>query len=173
MIHKHHLNRHIVLDIHDNTIHSCRKERKELSKQRKARGNKNFALIEEVVGLWETLRRHDIEAEERKQLVSKVLKKIDQRIAELSGNHSASRVVQACIKYGSTEDRQKILKEVQPRLLELSKSPYGHFVVSKLIDVSPKNELPGKLLRLFVYLLEFSSRNIALWSMIYYTALSY
>ena len=36
-----------------------------------------------------------------------------------------------------------ILKELEPRLLELCKSPYGHFVVSKLIALAPKDQLPG------------------------------
>jgi hypothetical protein len=36
-----------------------------------------------------------------------------------------------------------ILKELEPRLLELCKSPYGHFVVSKLIALASKDQLPG------------------------------
>ena len=40
-------------------------------------------------------------------------------------------------------ERAAILKEVEPKLLDLSKSPYGHFVVSKLISLAPKEQLPG------------------------------
>ena len=40
-------------------------------------------------------------------------------------------------------DRHAILKELEPKLLELSKSPYGHFVVGKLISLAPKEEIPG------------------------------
>jgi hypothetical protein len=35
------------------------------------------------------------------------------------------------------------MKELEPKLLELSKSPYGHFVVSKLVSLAPKEQLPG------------------------------
>jgi len=40
-------------------------------------------------------------------------------------------------------ERAAILKEVEPKLLELSKSPYGHFVVSKLVALATKEQLPG------------------------------
>ena len=49
-----------------------------------------------------------------------------------------ARVVSA-----AAAERAAILKELQPKLLELSKSPYGHFVVSRLIALSPKQQLPG------------------------------
>jgi pumilio homology domain family member 6 len=121
----------------------CRKEKKELIKQRKERRNKNFNLIEELVSLWEVLRRHDTTAQRRSELVSVILKKMKGHIAELAGNHTASRVVQACVKHGTATERSAILKEVEPRLLELAKGSYGHFVVSKLIDAASKEELNG------------------------------
>ena len=40
-------------------------------------------------------------------------------------------------------ERLRVYKELEPRLLELSKSPYGHHVVSKLISLAPKEQLPG------------------------------
>ena len=36
-----------------------------------------------------------------------------------------------------------MLKELEPKLLELSKSPYGHFVVMKVVALAPKDALPG------------------------------
>ena len=122
----------------------CRKEQKEVSRERKARRNKNFGLIQEVTGLWETLRRHDTTPARRAELVTAVLKKIDGRLAELACSHTASRIVQACVKHGSPAERAKILKEVEPKVLELAKSPYGRFVVAKLITMAPKEQLPGE-----------------------------
>lgn len=142
---------------------TCRKERKELLKQRKARSNKNFSLIEDVVGSWETFRRHDVDKKKRRDLVSKVLKKIEGRIPELAASHTASRIVQACIKYGTAEEQQRVLKEVEPHLIELSKSPYGHFVVSKLIDVSPKEKYPGKLSHLCCTLCLEANKAVETW----------
>ncbi|PRW61613.1 pumilio-like protein 24 [Chlorella sorokiniana] len=122
-----------------------RKERKELDRARKARKHKNFNLIQEVVLLWEEARRQDITAEKRSKLVSAIMGKIQGRIAELAGSHSASRVIQTCAKHGTPAERATILKELEPKLLELSKSPYGHFVVTKLVSLAPKEQLPGLL----------------------------
>jgi len=123
-----------------------RKERKELSRERKSRTNKNFNLIQEVVGMWETLRRHDTPASRRSEIASQIFTKIDGRVAELANSHSSSRVVQAVVKHGTAAERKKVLKQLEPTLLTLSKSPYGRFVVSKLIDLAPKDDLEGKLL---------------------------
>lgn len=122
----------------------CRKGQKQVALERKARRNKNFNLIQEVTALWETIRRKDTSAERRGDLVTSVLKKIDGRVAELAASHTASRIVQACVKYGTADQREKILAEVEPKILELSKSPYGRFVVSKMIDMAPKSEIPGE-----------------------------
>lgn len=77
------------------------KERKELDRARKARRNKNFTLIQEITALWEEARRHDTSVEKRAKLVSAILQKVEGRLAELAGSHSASRIIQTCAKYGS------------------------------------------------------------------------
>ncbi|KAL4527235.1 hypothetical protein Ndes2437A_g02409 [Nannochloris sp. 'desiccata'] len=123
------------------TVRLSKKERKELSRERKSRTNKNFNLIQEVVGMWETLRRHDTPAARRSEIASQILKKIDGRVAELANSHSSSRVVQAVVKHGTAAEREKVLKQLEPTLVTLSKSPYGRFVVSKLIDLASKDDL--------------------------------
>lgn len=55
---------------------ACRKEQRQLKKERKARHHKNFGLVQEVTGLWEELRRHDTSAEKRGKLVTAVLGKV-------------------------------------------------------------------------------------------------
>lgn len=150
---------------------------------------------QEVVLLWEQLRRHDLPAAKRAALVAAVMAKVQGRVAELAGSHASSRVIQACVKHGTAEgespatrhrrpapstalagsahhrqgprpfrdaapctaahlavllaltcaaDRKKILAEVSPKLVELSKSPYGHFVVSKLVTTAGKEDLAGE-----------------------------
>lgn len=143
----------------------CRKEKKELLLEKKARKNKNFPIIQvileslacswsciddifciqqETVSLWEQLRRRDVPADKRAELVTSILKLSKGRIADLTGSHTASRVVQSCLKYGNKQNRATILSEVEPKMVELSKSPYGRFVVSKLITTASKEELAGK-----------------------------
>lgn len=192
---------------------------------RKARRNKNFNLIQEVVLLWEEARRHDVTPEKRSKLVTAMLAKVQGRVAELAGSHAASRVIQTCAKHGTpagaraalggpgggagprggrgraylgpaatsnaaggrfssassshdssiacqpaavlqeltscltlipklsprdcvptppSAERAAVLKELEPKLLELSKSPYGHFVVMKAVALAPKDALPGR-----------------------------
>lgn len=65
-------------------------------------------------------------------------------LAEMAVSHTGSRIVQACIKFGSEEQRQAVRKEVAPVFLELAKSPYGHFVASKLVTTASKTELAGR-----------------------------
>jgi hypothetical protein len=59
---------------------------------------------------------------------------------------TGSRVLQACVKHGTPQQRAAILAALQPDLLELAKSPYAHFLVCKLIDTAPKSALEGERL---------------------------
>jgi hypothetical protein len=65
------------------------------------------------------------------------------RMAEISASHTGSRIIQACIKLGSQEQRRVLQKELAPAFVELAKSPYGHFVASKLVGTATKVELAG------------------------------
>jgi pumilio homology domain family member 6 len=55
-------------------------------------------------------------------------------IPELVFGHSASRFVQAAMKYANTEQRLAIAKELKGRYLELAKSKYGKFLVVKILE---------------------------------------
>ena len=58
-------------------------------------------------------------------------------------SHTASRVIQACAKYGNDTDRQDLLKEAAPRVVDLAKSSYGHFLLAKLVTAAPKCQIAG------------------------------
>ena len=64
-------------------------------------------------------------------------------MAEISASHTGSRIIQACIKLGSEEQRRVLQKELAPAFVGLAKSPYGHFVASKLVATANKTELAG------------------------------
>ena len=51
--------------------------------------------------------------------------------------------MQAVAKHGGAPEREALVQEVLPRFLELAKNPYGHFLVSKLLALAPKPQLPG------------------------------
>ena len=65
------------------------------------------------------------------------------RLAQLAVSHTGSRVVQACVKFGSEAERAQVLAELRPALRELAKSSYAHFTVTKLIAQAPKPDIPG------------------------------
>ena len=65
------------------------------------------------------------------------------RLAQLAVSHTGSRVVQACVKFGTPEERALVLAELRPSLLDLAKSSYAHFTVTKLIALAPKADVPG------------------------------
>lgn len=125
-----------------------RKEQKEASKSKKLKFKKNYATIQETVLLWEQLRPKQTTKEEKEQLVANILKKLQGNTAELANHHSASRVLQWCLREGSEADKARLLAEVRAHIVELSKSKYGRHVVQKVISLAKKEDVPG-LAKLF------------------------
>jgi hypothetical protein len=64
---------------------------------------------------------------------------------ELANHHSASRVIQWCLREGSPADKARLLGEVRSNIVELSKSKYGRHVVQKVISLAKKEDVPGEL----------------------------
>jgi len=85
---------------------------------------------------WEKLRSSKTSTEEKTDLVQLILDRSKGRVAELSKMHSSSRVVQSCLKFGSTQHRDQIVEELKPELVALAQSQYGHFLVKKILSMS-------------------------------------
>ena len=66
-------------------------------------------------------------------------------LQRLAASPVGSRILQSCVKHGSTEQRKQILRELTPQLLELSKSPYAYHVVCKLMDTASKADVEGEI----------------------------
>jgi hypothetical protein len=49
-------------------------------------------------------------------------------------DHSGSRLVQSLIQNGNSDVMEKVLKEVHPNLLQLSRDPYGNYVIQRLLQ---------------------------------------
>ena len=60
-------------------------------------------------------------------------------------SHTTSRVLQAAVKAAGADARAAVLAEVAPDALPLAKSSYGHFLLTKLISLAPKEEVPGEM----------------------------
>ncbi|KAG2439363.1 hypothetical protein HXX76_004722 [Chlamydomonas incerta] len=124
------------------------KEKRATIREKKLAHKKNWEVIQDAVVLWERLRPKETPDAERKQLVNDILKKVKGKLLELVNHHTASRVIQFCIKHGGEVERKAVMEEVRANIVELSKSKYGHFLVRKLINTAKKDEVPG-IVRLF------------------------
>jgi len=58
---------------------------------------------------------------------------INQFIIKIIFKHDASRIIQCAIKYGNQSQRSEIAKELKGRYVELSKSVYGRFIISRVL----------------------------------------
>ncbi|KAK9834069.1 hypothetical protein WJX81_007630 [Elliptochloris bilobata] len=130
-----------------NAVPDVKRSRKEVKSSKLAKRKKNYSLVQDAIAKWEVARRRDVGTEQRAELVTQLLQQVQGHLAELAASHTGSRIVQACVKFGSSEQRRGMLKELSPAFLELAKSPYGHFVASKLVSTASAAELAG-LLRL-------------------------
>lgn len=120
------------------------KERRQAVLDKKLRLKKNYDVIVDLTAMWEELRKRDTPAERRAQLVNQLVARMEGRLPTLAHSHTASRVVQACIKYGSPANRASIMAALKPNLVDLARSPHGRFVVSKLIGSATKQQIPGE-----------------------------
>ena len=100
-------------------------------------------LVQQVVSIWEDLRPRQASAEVKQKLVSDILKVGKGKLKELAVKSKSSRVIQALLKNGTTEQRQKIWSECKDHIVEISMSPYGNHVVRKFISIASKEQLSG------------------------------
>lgn len=82
------------------------------------------------------------------------------KIGTMARSPTGSRVLQTCVKHGTPEQREQVRRELQPSFVELSKSPYAHFLVCKLIDTAPKTAIDGKLV---THLRSVRSKPLDVW----------
>ena len=122
-----------------------RREQKDWANEQKALQKPNFTLIQEITALWERLRVKKISKDDKRKLVAAIFKASKGKCAILANNHKASRVIQALLKYGTEDERASVYAECAPHLGPLAKSLYGHFIVQKLVDATPKEKLPELL----------------------------
>eukprot|EP01100_Stratorugosa_tubuloviscum_P006494 TRINITY_DN2801_c0_g2_i1.p1 TRINITY_DN2801_c0_g2~~TRINITY_DN2801_c0_g2_i1.p1 ORF type:complete len:595 (-),score=225.15 TRINITY_DN2801_c0_g2_i1:415-2199(-) len=141
-------------DQHLKTKTEKRKEQKERLKFRKLNKN-NGELIENAKNLWQKIGNSKNEAEKLKT-IQQLVELVKGNIFEIATRHDASRVIQACIKYGDKTVRETIIDESKGKIVELTKNHYGRFLVLKLLKYANSEQLPailskfkGKVLELF------------------------
>lgn len=83
---------------------------------------------------WNKLREHSTPEEVKANMVKEMLKAMNQHVMDITLRHDASRIVQAIIQFGTVAQQDVILSEIQAKMGEVAKTPYGHFVVLKAMN---------------------------------------
>lgn len=100
-------------------------------------------LVQQVVSIWEDLRPRQASAEVKQKLVADILKAGKGKMKELAVKSKSSRVIQALLKNGTKEQKQKIWNECKEHIVEISMSVYGNHVIRKFISIASKEQLAG------------------------------
>ena len=90
-------------------------------------------LVGNLKNDWNRVRVRTIGAEEKAKLISKLMASIKGHVLQVTLRHDVSRIVQCILQFGNEAQKSFILSEMQPKLFEISKTPYGHFTVLKAI----------------------------------------
>ncbi|KAI9011402.1 armadillo-type protein [Gaertneriomyces semiglobifer] len=109
-----------------------RAEQKTLLQERKLAKPK-APLIQQAKKIWERLRQKELKREERRQLMEELMPLLRGNVKDIIFKHDASRVVQCAVKYGSSSQRDELAEELKGSYVELSKSLYGRFLISKIL----------------------------------------
>mmetsp|Transcript_56130 Transcript_56130/g.99946 ORF Transcript_56130/g.99946 Transcript_56130/m.99946 type:complete len:608 (+) Transcript_56130:38-1861(+) len=80
------------------------------------------------------------------EVVKEILEVLSQRadLAEYCSKQLGARVVEACLKWGSRQQRQKLLSDFKEQLVKMAQDRYGHQVVLKLLLYSSRTSTDRK-----------------------------
>ncbi|XP_013407953.1 pumilio homolog 3 isoform X2 [Lingula anatina] len=111
-----------------------KKDRKKVRKMQRT----NFEVIQQTKKIWESLRRHDLKAEEKTKLCQELMNMVRGKVKELVFAHDTARVIQCLMKNGSQEQRTELFEELKDDLVELCKTKYSSFFVKKVLKYGTK-----------------------------------
>eukprot|EP01118_Nematostelium_gracile_P009132 TRINITY_DN3060_c0_g1_i4.p1 TRINITY_DN3060_c0_g1~~TRINITY_DN3060_c0_g1_i4.p1 ORF type:complete len:571 (-),score=162.66 TRINITY_DN3060_c0_g1_i4:3-1658(-) len=89
-------------------------------------------MVYQIKVLWEQVRRKDIPTEDRDILMEKLMEMIQGKVVEIIFKRDVTKVIQTCVKYGSTIHREIIADELKGRMVELAKGNSGQYLAKKL-----------------------------------------
>lgn len=93
----------------------------------------NYELIEKLKNNWNKIRIKSTSSEERAVIIDQMVKQMTGNVLQVTLRHDASRMVQSIFQFGTIAQRKPILDELVIKLVEIAKTPYGHFAILKAI----------------------------------------
>ena len=97
-------------------------------------------VVRDAKDLWNKMREKTVEKADREALVDKIMKLVETNVYEIVARHDASRVIQACFRYGTLDVQKKICAELKSHFLELSMAAYGHFMLKSMLRHGKKEQ---------------------------------
>jgi len=108
----------------------------------------NGELLENLKGLWNSVRERAVDSQVRVDVVARMAKMLTGTAGSLALKHDASRVIQFVLQNGNDDAQKMLVDELIPNCMNLSISPYGHFTMLKLLNqCGAQRETQDKLVR--------------------------
>ena len=112
---------------------SSKKSSSEYNKDYKTK-KPNYSLVEKLKVDWNKIRVKTLKSEDRHAVMDKMAERVKGRILQITLRHDVSRIIQSILQFGSPSLRSLILSEISGKILEICKTPYGHFTILKAIS---------------------------------------
>ena len=120
----------------------------------------NFQLVENLKPIWNKVRDGSTAKNVRTELVERLVKQMKGKVLQVALRHDASRVVQCIFQFGSVQQRKSTLDELAQKVVEISKTPYGHFCVLKAIAYCTEDDEKSKIVASFKGSFRSICRNV-------------
>eukprot|EP01041_Mallomonas_annulata_P002566 gene2567-5009_t len=119
-------------------------KKQDIKKERQAT-KPNFKLVENLKLSWNQARLKVITPKERSLVIQNMVKQITGHVLQVTLRHDASRAVQSILQFGNPEERKKVFEELLTNIIDICKTPYGHFAVLKAISYCTESHEQKKL----------------------------
>lgn len=96
--------------------------------------------ITELMTIYETLRRKKSSSNEKETLIDRVMKIVAAKGSEVLYKHDSVRVIEMCVKFGSSSQKDELFKLFEANLIQLVTSKYGKFLAEKFIEYGSKDQ---------------------------------
>jgi pumilio homology domain family member 6 len=116
-------------------------QRRALKKERQSH-RRHADIVTDAKEIWNQIRQKSNTKDDIVRLMGELMTLLyhsESTLCEIALQHDASRVIQAAIQFADDSQRRKICHSLQPKIAELSKIPYSHFCVLKLIQYAHRD----------------------------------
>jgi len=93
----------------------------------------NYNLLDEMKKVWNAVREKSTPDATRNAAVNRMAERVRGHAVAIAMKHDGSRIIQFILQYTSGKEFKGMFEELSSGILQMSTSPYGHFVVLKML----------------------------------------